>query len=266
MKKKIDGKTVLITGASSGIGRQLALDLAADGAYVILVARRKERLSAIQQQIEINGGKAEIRVCDLANGDARQALLTYLLQKEKPIDILINNAGFGWYGFYSDMPEEIVKSIVEVNINTMLDLTRALLPKMCVRGEGQIINIGSIAGGFPNQGVAVYSASKAFMDAFTTALYRELHGSGVDVSVVRLGPVKTEFFDTAREIENGRRVPGELFAIPVDRAVNAIRRVINYPRRVVYVPAYLQGTRLIEYLFGGLVDRLGPLLLRKRTD
>ncbi len=266
MKKKIDGKTVLITGASSGIGRQLALDLAANGTYVILVARRRERLLAVQQQIEKYGGRADIRECDLADRDARQDLTASLLTEGKPIDILINNAGFGWYGFFSDMPDEVVKDIVEVNINAMLDLTRAFLPQMRARGEGHIINIGSIAGGFPNQGIAVYSASKSFMDAFTTSLHRELHGSGVDVSVVRLGPVKTEFFDTARNIKNGRRVPGELFAIPVDRAVRAIRRVIIHPRRLVYAPAYLQGTRLVENLFGGLIDKIGPLLLKKRTD
>jgi hypothetical protein len=257
---------VLITGASSGIGRDLALDLAADGAYVILVARRTELLNALQQQIEKSGGKADVRACDLADQDARRGLIAQILTEEKPIDILINNAGFGWYGFYQDMPEDVLENLVEVNINAMLALTRALLPHMQARKQGQILNIGSIAGGFPNQGVAVYSATKAFMDAFTTALQRELRGSGVEASVVRLGPVKTEFFDTARGMENGRRVPGETFAIPVDRAIRAIKRVIVHPRRVAYIPSYMRCTRSIESLFGGLIDRLGPLLLKRRAD
>lgn len=266
MKKTIDGKTVLITGASSGIGRALALDLAADGAQVILVARRIELLNDIQQQIEKNGGKAEVKECNLADQNARRDLVAQILTEGKTIDILVNNAGFGWYGFYQDMPEDVMESLVEVNINAMLALTRTLLPHMQARKQGQILNIGSIAGGFPNQGIAVYSASKAFMDAFTTSLHRELRGSGVDASVVRLGPVKTEFFDTARGMKNGRRVPGELFAISVDRATKAIKHVIVHPRRAAYIPSYMRCTRAIEYLFGGLIDRLGPLLLRKRAD
>lgn len=266
MKNKISGKTVLITGASSGIGRQLAFDLAAAGAQVLLIARRRERLRAVQQQIEIAGGKAGIWKCDLADRNARQDLIAHILLEENPIDILINNAGFGWYGYYSEMPGEIVSGIIEVNINAMLELTRAILPGMRGRGKGHIINIGSIAGGFPNQGVAVYSASKAFLDAFTTALHRELRGSGVQVSVARLGPVKTEFFDSARSIENGRRVPGEIFSIPVERAARAIERLMFRPQRVIYVPAYLQITRLVENLFGGLIDRMGPLLLKHRVE
>ena len=266
MKNTIEGKTVLITGASSGIGRHLALDLAADGAQVILVARRIELLNGIQQQIEQNGGKAQAIACDLADQNARHDLIAQILSKGKPIDILVNNAGFGWYGFYQDMPEDIVKNMVEVNINAMLVLTRELLPYMQARKQGQILNIGSIAGGFPNQGVAVYSASKAFMDAFTTSLHRELRGSGVNASVVRLGPVKTEFFDSARGMQNGRRVPGEFFAISIDRATSAIKRVIIHPRRVAYIPAFLRCTRAVEFFFGGLIDTLGPLLLRKRAE
>lgn len=261
-KTPIKGKTALITGASSGIGRQVALDLAALGLQVILVARRQDRLVSIQKEIENSGGKADYFVCDLENEIARRNLIAQLLETEK-VDILINNAGFGWYGFYADMPWEIAQNLVEVNITAMLSLTRALLPGMRDRGYGHIINIGSIAGGFPNQGVAVYAASKAFMDAFTTALYREMRGSGVQVSVVRLGPVKTDFFDTAKKSENGNEVPGESFSISVERSSKAILRLLRSPQRFLYVPAVFSGLRVVEFLFGWIIDKLGPLLLRR---
>jgi hypothetical protein len=264
MRSKIafKGKTALITGASSGIGRRVALDLAVLGVQVILVARRQDRLVLIQKEIENRGGKADFFVGDLEDEKARRALIARLLETQK-IDILINNAGFGWYGFYADMPWETAQSLVEVNITAMLSLTRALLPGMRDRGYGHIINIGSIAGGFPNQGIAVYAASKAFMDAFTTALYREMRGSGVQVSVARLGPVKTEFFETAKKIENGNKVPGEMFSISVERSSRAIVGLLQNPHRFLYVPAVFSGLRVVEFLFGWIIDKLGPLLLRK---
>ncbi len=267
MKSKISfkGKTALITGASSGIGRQVALDLAALGLQVILVARRHDRLVSIQKEIENSGGKADYFVCDLEDENARRDLIAKLLKTRK-IDILINNAGFGWYGFYADMPWEIAQSLVEVNITAMLSLTRALLPGMRDRGYGHIINIGSIAGGFPNQGIAVYSASKAFMDAFTTALYREMHGSGVQVSVVRLGPVKTEFFDQAKNLPNGRKIPAEAFSIPVEKAARGVLLLLRTRKRYLYVPAVLSITVVVGLLFGSVIDSLGPLLLRKKID
>ena len=251
------GKTVFISGASSGIGRQLALVLSANGAAVILVARRQERLIALQQEITSKGGTAKIYVCDLEEEAARKTLIDRIIKTEK-VDILVNNAGFGWYGYYADMPVNLIHSLVSVNIDAMLDLTRALLPGMRERGYGHIINIGSIAGGFPNQGIAMYSASKAFMDAFSTALFREMRGSGVCVSVLRLGPAKT--------LENGRKVPAERFSIPVERAVQGVLRLLKTRKRYLYVPKILGITRLVELFFGGVIDLLGPLLLRRRTE
>lgn len=261
-KPSIQGRTALITGASSGIGRQVALDLADLGVHVILVARRQDRLVSIQQEIEKRRGSAEYFVCDLEQEDARSELIAHLPEL-KPIDILVNNAGFGWYGYYADMPWELAHSLVEVNITAMLALTRALLPGMRQRGYGHVINIGSMVGSFPNQGVAVYSASKAFMDAFTTAVYREMRGSSVHVSVLRLGPVKTEFFDTAKQSENGNKIPGESFSISVEHASRAVINLVRSPRRFQYVPGIFSVVRVVEFLFGWLIDKLGPLLLRR---
>ena len=114
--------------------------------------------------------------------------------------------------------------------------------------------------------VAVYAASKAFMDAFTTSLHRELRGSGVHASVMRLGPVKTEFYDQARELKNGRSIPAEKFSISTEQVDSVLWRLINHPQRVVYVPGWLAVSRCVEIIFGGVIDRIGPLLLKKRDN
>jgi len=259
-------KVAVITGASSGVGASFAKFLAQAGLHVVLTARREERLKDLQTAIITQGGKASFYVADLSREKERESLFKKINAAVGEIDILINNAGFGWYGYYSDMPWKLVEQMVGVNMMGMLHLTNLFLPGMLALGKGHIINIGSIAGGLPNQGIAIYAASKAFVDAFTTSLYRELRGSGVEASVMRLGSVKTEFFDRARRFKNGRSVPGEKFAISTERVDSALWRLINHPKRVVYVPGWLAVSRYVESIFGGVVDRMGPLLLKKSEN
>ena len=259
-------KTAVITGASSGVGASFAKFLAQAGLHVVLTARRAERLKDLQTAIITKGGKASFYTADLSKEKERESLFKKINAEVGEIDILINNAGLGWYGYYSDMPWELVKQMTAVNMMGVLHLTNLFMPGMLALGKGHIINISSIAGGLPNQGIAVYSASKAFVDAFTTSLHRELRGSGVQASMMRLGPVKTEFYDQARELKNGRQIPAEKFAISTDRVNTALWRLINHPKRVVYVPGWLAVSRYVEIIFGGVIDRIGPLLLKKRDN
>jgi len=259
-------KIAVITGASSGVGASFAKFLAQAGLHVVLTARREERLKDLQTAIIAKGGKASFYIADLSRKKERKSLFKKINAAVGDIDFLINNAGFGWYGYYSDMPWELVEQMVAVNMMSMLHLTNLFLPGMLALDKGHIINISSIAGGLPNQGIAVYAASKAFMDAFTTALHRELRGSGVQVSVMRLGPVKTEFYDQARELKNGRSIPAEKFAISTEQVNSVLYRLINHPRRVVYVPGWLAVSRYVEIIFGGVIDRIGPLLLKNSDD
>ena len=192
-------KVALITGASSGIGEATARQLAKAGMKVMLVARRVDRLLRLKTEIEAEGGQAVITVADLSSESERECVF----EQVGAADVLVNNAGFGWYGYFSKMSWKTARELLQVNIDAMAHLTSLFLPGMLERRYGHIVNVGSIFGSIPSQGIAMYSASKSFMDAFTTSLYRETRGTNVQVSVVRAGPVRTEFGETALQKENG---------------------------------------------------------------
>lgn len=258
------GKTALITGASSGIGAATARLLAKKGLKVILVARRMEKLEELADEIIQCGGTAQALQADLACDEDMQKLLLQIHQEGVQPDVLINNAGFGWYGYFTDMPEQTAMEMLRVNVNAVVQLTRKIIPHMQAKGSGVIINVSSIAGSLPNQGIAMYAASKAFLDAFSTSLHREMKGSGVQVSVVRPGPVKTEFFQTARKQPNGGSVPAERFSVSAEKVADVIVNLLEHPRRVAYVPGMLSFSKWLEPLFGWFIDHLGPVLLRRR--
>ncbi len=262
-QNKWKNQTALITGASSGIGALAAEKLAENGIRVLLVARRENRLQDLAAKIRTLGGQAEYFAADLSSSADRNALLEWCRQMVGTPDILINNAGIGWYGYFSHMPLELAEQLLQINVESVVFLTKTYLPAMLERGSGHIINVSSIVGGLPNQGVAMYSASKAFVDAFTTSIYREIKNSGVHISSLRPGPVTTEFYETALRAPKGGAIPAERFAIPAKQVVNALWSLLNHPRRVVFVPGFLILSPWLEILFGRLIDCLGPLLLRK---
>jgi len=260
-----ESKIVLITGASSGVGAVTAEFLALKGFTVILVARRKEKLAALAEKIRQQNGIAHYYEIDLSVEDKRLKLFSALKHDHLIPDILINNAGFGWYGHYETMNWNTGSELISVNVQAVAHLTHLFLPSMLSKRSGHIINIGSIVGKLPEQGVALYSASKAFLDAFTSSIFRELKGSGVTMSVARLGPIRTEFYDAARKHENGGNVPAEKLAIPTEVVARGIYRLIRHPRKVVYIPWYLFVSPLLETFFSGILDLAGPLLLGKKT-
>ena len=244
------GKTALITGASSGIGAATARHLSTAGIKVILSARRVDRLEHLAHEIQSLGGQAKIIAADLADPSERQILFEEAMSFSGTLDLLINNAGLGWYGYAADMPISTAREVIQINVEASVELSLLALPRMRARNSGHIINIGSIVGGIPSQGVAVYAASKAFMDAFTTAIYRELTGTGVHVSVIRAGPVQTEFYDTAADRSNGLRIPVERFAVTDDLVAKCIWRVMQHPRRFVYIPGWMgiaPGVEAVSY-------------------
>lgn len=259
-------KTAVVTGASSGIGAATARRLARQGLRVILIARRQERLLQLANEIHLANGKAQIIPADLSIESDRLRVYDKVVSEYGQADVLVNNAGLGWYGFGTDMPWTIASEIVQVNIEAAVHFTLLFLQKMRSIGTGHIINIGSISGTLPSQGVAVYGATKSFLDNFTTALYRELSGTHLHVSVVRAGPVRTEFCDTAASLDGGSHLPTERFGVSAETIANQVWNLLLHPRRVVYVPSWLAITPYVEHTFGWLIDRLGPLLLRRQTE
>jgi hypothetical protein len=256
-------KLALITGASSGIGAATARKLAQHGLAVLLVARRRQRLEALQAEILAGGGQAQIIAADLAQETDRQQLFEQVHAEHGGVDILVNNAGLGWYGHSAQMPWQTALEMLQVNVAATAHLTLLFLQNMQAHRAGHIINVGSISGSLPSQGIALYGATKSFLDNFTTALYRELRGSRVHVSVVRAGPVRTEFCAAALDRPGGLHVPTEHMGVTAETVARRIWGLLQHPRRVIYVPRLLALTPWVEASFGWLIDRLGPLLLRR---
>ena len=191
------GKTALITGASSGLGEQYALALAERGAKVILVARRADRLRALADQITAKHGfdRATVLPTDLSSRDVAVSLAKILEARGTKIDILVNNAGFGTTTNFVDESQEEISAELTVNVHTLVQLTRALLPGMLERNYGIIINIASTAAFQSLPYMALYGATKAFVLSFTEAIWGETRKTGVKVIAVCPGPTATEFFD-----------------------------------------------------------------------
>ena len=253
-------KLAVITGASSGIGEALARKLAAQGLRVVLVARRRDRLETLAREIRAAGGHARILAADLR----READRERLCEQAGNADVLVNNAGLGWYGYGDRMAWKTAQEMLQVNVEAVVQLSLAFLARMRQRNAGHIINIGSISGSLPSQGIALYGATKSFLDNFTTALHRELTGTHVHISVVRAGPVKTEFGEAALAQENGGHVPTEKMGVTSDKVAERVWSLIQRPRRLLYVPGYMSLVPWLELSFGWIIDQVGPLLLKKQ--
>jgi short-subunit dehydrogenase/uncharacterized protein YbjT (DUF2867 family) len=257
-------RIAVVTGASSGIGAVAARKLALAGYAVILVARRAEKLEELATEIERAGGHAEALAVDLSRSEGVRAVYDRVCEIGEGIEVLVNNAGFGWYGYASDMSSDIAREMVQVNNAAMAQLITLFLPVMRGRGRGHVINVSSIVGGFPSPWAAMYSATKSFVDALTTALHREVRGSGVHVSAVRPGPVVTEFYQAVTRISEGRSIPVGRLSIQPEVVADAILGLLRRPRRAVYVPRKFAILPWVELGFGWLIDRVMTLMLRRQ--
>jgi short-subunit dehydrogenase len=194
-----------VTGASSGLGREFALALAARGYRVLGVARRAKRLSALADEVDRRGGRLEPFVADLSTVEGVQALIS--MAGEREVELLVNNAGVATYGPFASTPLERARELVRLNVEGLVALTRGVLPAMVERRRGGVINIASQMAFQAMPYFAVYAASKAFVLAFSEALAEELRGSNVRVTVVAPGFVTTEFAQVAGSHTAERRMP-----------------------------------------------------------
>jgi uncharacterized protein len=192
-------ETVLITGASSGIGLELAKCFAADGSRLVLAARNKDALDALAGELR-QKNKVEVVVlpADLSLPEAPKQIFDSLAAQKISLDVLVNNAGFGLHGKFLEMSLSRQLEIIKVNVNSLVELTGLFLPEMIQRRAGGILNVGSVAGFVPGPGLTVYYATKAFVQSFSEALAEELDGTGVSVTVLCPGPTESNFGAVAR--------------------------------------------------------------------
>jgi short-subunit dehydrogenase len=197
---KLEGCNALITGASAGIGRQFACQLAGRAQSIILIARREESLIELANELRQHRPNLRIyvRKVDLSDFAQLQDLLDWIDREKLNVDLLINNAGLGDSGSFANSDPVRNKQMTLVNITALTSLTRHLLPQMIAKRRGGILNVSSSAGFLPIPGLAVYAATKAYVASFSEALRAELRGTGVSVCALCPGPVVTEFQQVAK--------------------------------------------------------------------
>jgi short-subunit dehydrogenase len=201
MRSKRNGSqspTALITGGSGGIGFEIAKVLAREGFDLVLVARKRDTLEAAAGQIEGKfGARVQVFAADLGRPDAPQAIFDFLHNENVPIEVLVNNAGFGTGGEFAVTNLERELEMIQVNISALTHLTKLFLPGMIKRKSGRVLNVASTAAFQPGPLMAVYYASKAYVLSFSQALAEELRHSGVTVTALCPGPTATDFAATA---------------------------------------------------------------------
>lgn len=224
-------ETVLITGASSGIGRELAKKFAADGSELILVARRVERLNELAEELHRrHGTKSTVIACDLIQPNAPQQLIEQIHSQGKQVDVLVNNAGFGQLGAFNDISLDRQLDMIQLNVTALVALSHLVLPGMLSRKKGGILNIGSTASFQPGPNVAVYYATKAFVLSFSEALWKELSRTGVNVTCLCPGPTRTEFGETSAMHDTP---VFKLNAMSVESVVTAGYRAFRRKKRLI---------------------------------
>lgn len=228
-----DQTTALITGASSGIGAELAKQLAARGHHLTLVARRRDRLAALATSLrDEHGVGVDVFACDLADPDARDGLIQHLAGGERRVAVLVNNAGLATGGRFTTVAVERELQQVRVLVEAVVHLTSAVLPQMVQARSGAILNVASTAGFQPMPWSAGYAAAKAHTLAFSEALHHEVSGRGVTVTALCPGPVQTEFWEAAGDQPIEKAMPRFVWVAPHDVAAAGLRG-LERGRRVV---------------------------------
>ena len=264
---KIEEKKVLITGASSGIGKALSLECAARGAVLALTARTKARLMETRDEIRAVFPYAAaplIFPCDVANKMDMDRLIESCEKKMGGIDVLINNAGIGVYGSIERTIPEDYSSIMSVNFLGAVHCILGILPIMQKAGEGLIVNISSVAALYGIPYLGAYSASKAALSAFCQSLRAELASEKVRVMLVYPGYTQTDFFKNEKKVGGGLRPPGP-YASP-QRVARAIVKAIEKNTRDLVLSLEGKALYCVRSLFPGLVQGAMLRLTKKLKD
>jgi hypothetical protein len=259
-----DDVTCLITGASSGIGAEIARQLADRGIGVTLVARREDRLQELADElVEEYGIRAETVAADVSDPESRERMAVEIGNRGLTVEMLVNNAGFGSGGSFVRLDEAKEASMVRTNCEAVVALSGHYLPEMVERGRGAVLNLASLIAFQPVPFQATYGATKAFVLSFTEAIHEELRGTGVTATAVCPGPVHTEFGDQGGFGGADERIPDALWLDAPRVARDAVKAVERGDR--VVVPgagnqlAALWGQHLPRAVLLPLVRRIWPV-------
>ncbi len=256
---RIRGAAVLVTGASSGIGAATAKHFAQRGARLALAARRLDRLHEVAEQCRRAGAAAvTVRRADVGRPADVRAFVAGALRDFERVDVLVNNAGLGWRGRFDAMPEDAMRSLIDVNLLGLAVAAQAVIPPMLEQNAGVIINVASVVGFRAMPYSTLYSATKHAVVGLSHALRGELSGTGVKVSAVYPATTRTEFF--------GEGGPAQPLVYSADWVARAILRTARVPRRDVIVMPY-RIAHLVEPFLGGPLDHaLGEVRRRQRPE
>ena len=197
------GQVVIVTGASSGIGEATARRLARGGAKVVISARRQDRLDALARELDPSGANVLAVAGDVTSDADRRRLVDETVTKFGRVDALVNNAGYGTRGPVELVPVDLVRKNYETNVFSLIALTQLVLPQMRERGDGCIVNIGSVVGRLARPLSSIYDSTKHALEAITDGLRGELKPFGVRVTLIRPGAILTEFIDAANAVSDG---------------------------------------------------------------
>jgi short-subunit dehydrogenase len=254
----------LVTGASSGIGADMARSLARRGHGVVLVARRTDRLDELARELgERHGVRADTIACDLSDAEARAAMVRTIDELGIAVEVLVNNAGFGSGGLFQDLDQERELQMVRLNVDAVVDLCGRYVPAMVRAGRGAVLNVASTASFQPLPKQATYAASKAFVTNFTDALHADLRGTGVTATCLCPGPVKTEFPEAAGIEAAADGLPGIFWTNSDEVAEDGIQGLERGKRLVIPGPinrvTALGGQHAPRGLLLALGSRLYPI-------
>ena len=256
-------KTVLITGASSGIGKETAIEFAKLGANVILVARRQEKLEELENQLKKFHVTTFVCKCDVSKKDQVKEMTKTVLEKFESIDVLVNNAGFAIYGSVSDLSIEEIESQMETNYYGMIYCIKNFLPSMLEKKSGHIVNVASVAASFGLPGIASYCASKFAMLGFSEGLKHELKDTGVGITVVSPIMVRTDFFEHPSFEKMPKYSPTSLNPKTVAKAV---LKAANSPRLEIIVPSLVRGAVWMKSTFPYFINPILGKSFKKQLD
>jgi short-subunit dehydrogenase len=234
VSRTITGKVIIITGASSGIGHATALALAPERPKLVLVARREQRIVSLAREVEKAGATALALPLDLREAAHVEKMIHSAQEHFGGIDVLINNAAFGFYGSVENTPRDVVREIFDVNFEAPLLACQLVIPSMRARGDGHIINVSSVAGkrGFALSGI--YCATKFALQGISEALRVELYGSGIDVSIINPAATQTEFGDSVRHGDVTQKFKAMGHIQSAEEVAGAIVQCIKNPKLEVY--------------------------------